>query len=375
MAEYSKLASGQVVSGGSAIPVMLPFQPTRIEIYNTTAAGAGAGVSKALWTQDMGQAAAFLTTLTAFSFATTPAVSLTANVDSYITSDGFSTMEAAYALQYGSVIDIASVSAANPAVVTTSVDHGLASGSVVIMQNLYQTASTGMAQLCGVPFVVTVLSSTTFSIEFDTTQSAYTAYDSGTASVQATVKEVLYPALYFPGVSYITSINRGNQTLVQTSAPHNFVVGQQVAFRMPSPFGCTELNSYGGGSIPGQALYGYVTSVLSSTAFNVSINSSGFSALNWNLPMSGFNYGSTYPQIVAVGDYNFGSGLNSMAPLGMSPQAYIGGSTSLATFPLAPTIGGAYVSATYQGFIIGSAICGAADDVIEWVAYFDDLAL
>jgi len=375
MAEYSKLASGQVVSGGSAIPVMLPFQPTRIEIYNTTAAGAGAGVSKAVWTQDMGQDNAFATTLTAFSFATTPAVSLTANVDSFITSGGFMTMQAAYALQYGPVLEIASVSAANPAVVTTSIPHGLADGSVVIMQNLYQTASTGMSQICGVPFVVTVLSATTFSIEFDTTQSQYTAYNSGTSSVQATVKEVLYPALYFPGVSYITSIDRGQQTLVQTSAPHNFVVGQEVAFRMPSPFGCTELNSSGGGSIPGQALYGYVTSVLSSTAFNVSINSSGFSALSWNLPMSQFNYGTSYPQIVAVGDYNFGSGLNSMAPLGMSPQAYIGGSTSLATFPLAPTIGGAYVSATYQGFIIGSAICGAADDVIEWVAYFDDLAL
>lgn len=374
MAEYSKIASGQVVSTGGSIPVMLPFQPTRIEIYNQSRAAAGAGVSKAVWTQDMGQDAAFLTTLTAFSFATTPAVALTANVDSYTASDGFSTMEAAYALQYGPVLDIASVTSANPAVITTSVNHNLASGSVVIMQNLYETASTGMVQLCGVPFVVTVLSPTTFSIEFDTTQSNYTAYNSGTASVQATVKEVLYPALYFPGVAYITSIDRGTQTLVGTSAPHNFVVGQQVAFRMPSQFGCTELNSSTGGT-PGQALYGYVTSVLSSTTFNVSINSLGYSALNWNLPMSAFNYGSTYPQIVAVGDYNFGSGLNNLAPLGLSPQAYIGGSTTIATFPLAPTIGGAYVSATYQGFIIGSAVSGSNNDVIEWVAYYDDIAL
>lgn len=374
MAEYSKLASGQVVSTGGSIPVMLPFQPTRIEIYNQSRAAAGTGVSKAVWTQDMGQGYAFATTLTAFSFATTPAVALTANVDSYVTANGFSTMEAAYALQYGPTLDIYSVTAANPAVVTTQNAHGLTSGAVVIMQNLYETPSTGMAQLCGVPFVITVLSSTTFSIEFDTTQSNYTAYSYLTASSQATVKEVLYPALYFPGVCYITGLDRGNQTLVQTSAPHNFVIGQEVAFRMPSQFGCTELNSSTGGT-PGQALYGYVTSIVSSTGFTVSINSTGFSALNWNLPMSAFNYGSTYPQIVAVGDYNFGSGLNNLAPLGLSPQAYIGGSTTIATFPLAPTIGGAYVPATYQGFIIGSAVSGSNNDVIEWVAYYDDIAL
>lgn len=375
MAEYSKLASGQVVATGGALPIILPYMPTRIEIFNETAASAGLGVSRAWWSQDMGQGSAGLTTLTAFNFATTPAVSLTANVDSFVSADGFSTMQAALALQYGAVIDIASVSAANPAVVTTSIAHGYSSGDVVIMSNLYQSAASGMQQIAGIPFVVTVLSPTTFSIDFNTTQSQFTAYNSGSASSQATVKKVLYPALYFPGVNYITAIQNGNATVVTCSAPHNLVVGQQVAFRMPQPFGMTELNSYPNSVTPGQAIYGYVMQVPNSTSVIVNINSTGYSAFSWNLPMAQVMYGMSYPQLVAVGDQNTGAGLNSMAPLALSPQGYLGGSTSPATLPISPTIAGAYIPATYQGFIIGSAICGSPNDIIDWVAYYDDLAL
>ena len=65
MAEYSRLASGQVKSTGGATAVILPFIPNYIEISNKTRrAGANTGVTRAWWETDMGQGAAFLTTTT-----------------------------------------------------------------------------------------------------------------------------------------------------------------------------------------------------------------------------------------------------------------------------------------------------------------------
>jgi uncharacterized membrane protein len=38
-----------------------------------------------------------------------------------------------------------------------------------------------------------------------------------------------------------------------------------------------------------------------------------------------------------------------------------------------PVIAGAYLNATYQGFIIGSAVAGTASDVLYWKAYYHDI--
>src|SRR5271165_412708 len=63
MAEYSRLASGQVVSAGGATTVILPFIPNYIEISNKTRlSGTNSGVSRAWWETDMGQGAAFIVT-------------------------------------------------------------------------------------------------------------------------------------------------------------------------------------------------------------------------------------------------------------------------------------------------------------------------
>jgi hypothetical protein len=375
MAEYSRIASGQVLSAGGATQVILPFTPSRIEITNQTSAFSGSGVTKAWWSSVMGQDAAALTTLTAFSFATTPAVSLSANVDSFITSGGFTTMQAALALQYGPVVNISTVTAAAPAVVTTASAHGLVTGDVVVLQNLYQSATTGMAQICGVPFSVNVTSSTSFEVLWDTSQSNFTAYNSATASQQATVKKVLYPALYAPGVAFINDISPGSTTAVICTSPHNFVVGQQVAFRIPQAFGTTQLNSLPNPVIPGSPVYGYVISLQGSTGFTVNINSTGYTAFNSNLPMSSAMYGQTFAQVVAVGDLNTGFGLNAVAPNYPFPQVYAGGSLNPASTIGSPAIAGSYINATYQGFIIGSGIAGNAADVIDWVAYLDDLVI
>lgn len=365
MSEYSRLASGQVISTGGATNVILPFIPNYIEISNQTRAVAASGVTRAWWETDMGQGAAFLTTTSAGP----------ADGTSFVATGGFSVIQAGLSLQYGatyqhSVGDF-TISKASPAVVTTTVAHGLVSGNVVIFQNLYQTATTGMLQIAGIPFVVTVTSPTSFTIPWNTNQSNYTAFNSATATGNVgSFKQVLYPSLYAPGNAFITALTLGATTVVSTTSPHNFVVGQEVAFRMPTPWGATQLNSLPDVIIPGSPIYGFVTAVNSSTQVVVNINSTGYTAFNTNQSFASVK-GLSFPQIVAVGDNNSGSnqfGFNS-------PTVFNGTSTVAVSTINGPAIAGAYINATYQGFIIGAAAAGTVSDVIFWRAYMSDINL
>lgn len=364
MAEYSRIASGSVVSNGATTSVILPFAPNFIEIWNPTAAAAASGgVSRAWWATDMGQGAAqYVTTSTG-----------PADGSFSITSGGFSVVQAGISLQYGPVYNHAvgdfTISKANPALVTTTVNHGLVSGNVVIFQNLYQTATTGMAQIAGIPFVVTVTGATTFTIPWDTTGSNYTAFNSATATGNVgSWKQVLYPALYAPGEAVISALTLAASTTVVTTAPHNFVVGQEVAFRIPSVWGPAQLNSLPDILIPGSPIYGYVTSVTNSTTVVVNINSTGYTAFNVNQPLASIR-GLTFPQIVAVGDNNSGSnqfGYNS-------PLVYNGTGTTAVSTINGPAIAGAYINATYQGFLIGATISGANTNVLYYRAVLSDI--
>jgi hypothetical protein len=369
MAEYSRMASGQVASAGGSTTVIVPFTPTRIQIFNQTRAAAASGVTRAWWQIDMGQGAAGVVTTSAGP----------ADGTSFITAatgTGFTTIQAAQMLQYGPVYqhnagsgaDFA-ISKANPAVVTTATNHGLVSGNVVVFQNLYQTATTGMPQIAGIPFVITVTGATTFTIPWNTNQSNYTAFNTATSTNNVgSYKQVLYPALYAPGIAVISALTLGATTAVTTTAPHNFLVGQEIGFRIPTAWGPTQLNELPNITIPGQPVYGYVTAVGSSTTATVNINSTGFTAFNTNQAVASVR-GLTFPQIVAAGDNNFGSGQFGYN----SPTVFNGTGTTAVSTINGPAIAGAYINASYQGFIIGSGVAGTAADLIDWVAILDDL--
>lgn len=368
MAEYSRLASGKVTSTGGQTAVILPFIPDFIEISNSTRAAAASGVTRAWWETDMGQGAAFVVTTGAGP----------ADGTSFITSatgTGFKTFQAALSQQYGATTFLGGsggITKASAAVVTTTSAHGLVSGDVVIFQNLYETSTTGMQQIAGIPFVVTVTGSTTFTIPWDTNQSSYTAITSGGLNTNASFKQVLYPALYVPGTAFISALTLSSTTTVDTTAPHNFVVGQEVAFRIPSAWGTTQLNALPNNIIPGQPIYGFVTAVNSSTEVVVNINSSSYTAFNSNQPFANF-VGENFPQIIAVGDVNSGGVQYSGGALYPSPTVYNGTSTSAVSTINGPAILGAYINATYQGFVIGSGVAGSASDTIYWRAYMHDL--
>lgn len=390
MAEYSRIAKGHFTSTGGAQVVNLPFQPDRIELLNYTSMATPAqhGIPRAWWDVSMGQGLGV-----GLTFNATPVLT-----SGQFLSGGFSTFSAGQLLQFGPTYQFSN--AGNPTfaisqnstapVVTTSVAHGLTTGNVVVFENLYQTATTGMVQICGVPFTVTVTGATTFTINWNTNQSTYAAFDSSTATNNAgSWKQVLYPYLYAPNQAVISAINTSTG-VVTTTAAHNFQVGQEVAIRIPTIWGSTQLNSLPDVLTPGSPIYFFVSAVTQNT-FTIANFPTGVTAYNSNFNGSAvIPTGSwTFPQVVPAGDVNSGGTPYSGGALYPSPLVYNGGSATAASTINGPAILGSFVNATSQGFIIGagnikigaagadtsSHLCGAASDVIYWTAYLSDLAV
>lgn len=377
MAEYSRMASGTVTSTGGQTAVMLPFIPNYIEITNPARiAAAGGGVGRAWWMTDLGQGAALYTTTSAGP----------ADGSVYISSStggGFTTIQAGLALQYGATQTIgASGSIAKTShtaiTVTTTAAHGLVTGNWVVFQNLYATSSTGMQQIAGIPFMVTVTNSTVFTVYWDGNQSNYTAITGSGSALQAAAsfKKILYPVLYAPGLSIVAAVSTsGATTTVTTTAPHNFKVGQEIAFRIPPIYGPYELNAYPNTSIPGSPVYYYVSTVPTSTTFTIQ-NAPSYTAFTTaNVAFDSYP-GIDFPQVVAIGDVNSGGTAYSGASLYPSPSVF-NGFTSSTTAGVStingPAISGAYINATFQGFVIGATISGTAADVLYWRAYMHDI--
>lgn len=380
MTEYSRMAKGRFTSTGQAQIINLPFQPDFVEFINYTASASGAdnGVPMAWWDANMGQAVAVIDRFEAANQLTTDTVD----------TNGISTFSAGLMLQYGATQSVSTITKADPAVVTATAAHGLKSGDVVVFQNLYQTATTGMPQIDGIPFTVTVTGATTFTIAWNTNQSEYTAYDTATATEDATFKQVLYPYLYAPGVAIIGGITTGATTTIDTTSAHNFVVGQEVAIRMPTIVGVTptawgdsRYNSLPNNITPGSPIYAYVVAVTDYNTVVVDINSTGYTAFNSNIPVANVN-GLQYPQIVAVGDVNTGGvPISSGSALYPPPFTRPIGTTTVNTIN-GPAIQGAFFNNTSQGFIIGAGaaegdasaiLVGSAEDVIYWRAFLHDI--
>lgn len=392
MAEYSKLASGTFTTSATPVAqvVNLPFQPQTVKLYNVTAASAPAtnAVTQAFWDVNMGQGNAIIQYINA---ASSP---WTVSAD-FVTSFGISTFSAGLALQYGPQIQIASIAKANPTVITTAAAHGLSVGQVVILEGLFQSATTGMPQMSLMPFVITAVGSpTTFTILWNSNQSNYTALSGSPAG--AYVRQVLYPWLYLPGDNFINAMlfsgatTSGstffptspasvptNQTWISTTNNHNYVVGQEVGFRIPTAYGTTQLNELPNNSIPGSPVYYYVSQVLSNNAFAIALNSTGFTAFNTNETVASM-VGQSLPQVVAVGDVNSGGTPYSGGALYPSPSfpTFSGGVPTIN----GPAISGAFVNNTSQGFVVGlgtgtantSALLLTASSQYIWEAFYFD---
>lgn len=368
MGEYSRIAKGSFVSTGGAKAVYLPFTPNVVQIYNYSsfATPAQHGVPTAYWDAAMGQGFAIEQVFNATPVLTTDIV----------TSGGIGSFTAGMMLQYGPTLQISGITKASPAVVTTASAHGYSSGDVVVFQGLYQSSTTGMPQISGMQFKITVTGATTFTIIWNTNQSNYTALSGSPTG--AFVKKVLYPYLYVPGDTVVSALSLSGTTLsVTTTTDHNYVVGQEVAFRIPSAWGSVEINSLPDNPIPGSPVYYYVSGITSNTIFTVT--SGAITTFNTNQSVSAVQAGLTFPQVASVGDINSGGTPYSGGSLYPSP-VFPTGSGGVSTIN-GPAISGAFVNNTRQGFTVGagagtndssSVLVGANGNVIYYIAMLTD---
>jgi Ubiquitin-activating enzyme E1 FCCH domain len=388
MTEYSKIAKGNFIATSASKVINIPFVPDFVEIWNYTIIKTAAthSVARAWWDNKLFDGANNPTMVELY------AGSATSTVYDTIQTNGISSFQGGLSLQYGPLVqhtantDFA-ISKANPAVITVSgagiLDHGLQTGDVVIFSNLAQTSTTGMQQIAGIPFMITRLSATTFSINWDTSGSNYTAFNTSTSTNNAgSYKKVLYPDLYFPGEIFISGITLGATTTVKTTTQHNFVVGQEVGFRIPLTWGPFQLNELPNVLIPGSPIYGYVVSITDLQTVVVNINSIGYTVFNANQTFAAVP-GRTFPQIVAVGDINSG-GVQISAGSQLYPAPLYSYASSQDTSTInGPAIQGAYVNNTRQGFIIGSGFAAvdttsqimASTNKIYWHAYAHDIGM
>jgi hypothetical protein len=358
MAEYSRLAKGSFTANGGTNAINLPFQPQYVELLNFTAytTPTATWVAKAYWDENMGQAAALYETITATTLALVPAATTTL---------GISTFSAGLLFQYGAQKQIIGATAANPIVFNVTA-HGYVVGDIVMFEGLYQSSTTGMSQLSGIPFVISAVGDADhFSVVWPGAGSNYTAL-SGSPS-GAYVKKVLYPFLYAPGVSFIEAITTGTTTTVVTTAPHNFVVGQQVGFDIPSIWGTTQLNELPNTTIPGSPKYYYVISVTNSTTFVINANTTNATAFNTNQTIAQVKAGMSFPQVKAVGDVNTG-GVQISSGSVLYPPPVVNSVNTIN----GPAIQGAFVNNTRQGFTVGATVASVASQVWYYRAYLFD---
>lgn len=368
MAEYSRIARGSFTTAASPVAqvVSLPFAPQRVKLlnYTTYTTPAQYSLTEANWDIAMGQGVAAMQYLESASAPWIVAVDSTTN--------GISTFSAGLSFQYGAQQQVvASTKGTTTSFQVTA--HGYNTGDIVLFEGLYQSATTGMPQMCGMPFVVTRTDANDFTVNFNSNNAAYTNLSASPTG--AFVKKVLYPFLYAPGVAFVTAVTTGTTTTVTTSAPHNFVVGQEIGFRIPSAWGTTQLNELPNNIIPGSPIYGFVTSVSSSTQFVCSINSTGFTAFTTNIAVTS-TPGLSFPVVNAIGDVNTGGVAYSGGAFYPSPV--VNGASTIN----GPAISGAYVNNTRQGFVVqngvgavqSSALLLTASSLYIYEAYLYDLS-
>ncbi len=366
MTEYSRMAKGftTTLTGGGTAPIYLPFQPDYVEFINYTAmtTPTSAFVAKGWWDVNMGQGAGAYDLFNATPVLTTATT----------TSGGVSTFSGGLSLQYGARKQIIGATKADPIVFNVTA-HGYRVGDVVIFEGLYQSATTGMPQIAGIPFTITAVGDADhFTVKWNANQSNYTALSGSPTG--AFVKQVLFPALYVPGVSIIEAITTGTTTTIVTTAVHNLVVGQEVAFRIPVAWGTTQLNSLPNNVVPGSPIYGYVITVTDARTVVVNINSTGYTAYNSNQTVASVP-GLSFPQIVAVGDVNTGGVQISAGSQLYPPPKFLQESGAFVSTINGPAIQGAFVNNTAQGFSIGVTMAPTAAQVIYWRAFLHDMSV
>lgn len=171
----------KLTSGGAAYTVTFDFQPDIVEVINLTQwASTADNIPVSTWFRDETTAAY------AYQQVVVDSTSSTATFNYQIaSSNGFTNADTSGGVTE-STFAISSITQADPCVVTTSSAHGFQTGQLVRITDLGSDMPTprGMDQIDGKRYAITVLSTTTFSLQDpisgeDIDSSSYTAYVSG----------------------------------------------------------------------------------------------------------------------------------------------------------------------------------------------------
>jgi hypothetical protein len=213
----------------------------------------------------------------------------------------------------GPAIALTVISQAGAAVVNTAT-------TPVVGQIVRVYATTQMLQVAGYDFSVTAVNPGV-AMTFGYLNSAGFA-----AAANAGFYRLLPHDLpFYPRARYITAITQAAQAVVTMSVAHDYQIGNKVSFRVPAEFGMTQMDG----------LTGTVTAIAAGT-ITVDINSTAFTAFAF--PTSAIAAAGVTPaQVVPAGE-------------------------------VATTLTGAIRDVGTRAIYLGTAICGTANDVMDYWA-------
>lgn len=163
------------ISAGTAHTFTFPFQVDRVTFYNYTKYGTSDTFVQSTWFRGFPAGDALQ-----IGVGTAPAAKIALE-----TTNGFTVADTSGGVPAFRAL-ISGVTQANPCVITTTAPHGFQTNQIVRITDLGDVGVTdrGMGQLDGNRYLITVLSSTTFSLSFVSTglpvdSTSYTAWVSG----------------------------------------------------------------------------------------------------------------------------------------------------------------------------------------------------
>lgn len=276
MAYNTAIYQGSFVSTGNAEILDLRGSVDWIEVFNQTTAAAGAAVGTGyqfMWQRGMAQGRGF-----AYS---NPAVPVMAQLAA---ATGFYLVDSSAISNTISPAVITNISNATPPRVT-SANHALVTGDIVRLTNC-----TGANQLSAIDYRVTRVDANNFDL-------SWMAPIVAAAAPGATARfyKISNEAIYQPKQRVITAVTQAAQAVVTFAAPHNFTVGQEIRFKVPTvtagvAYGMVELNNLQANVV--------AISVANNTV-TVDLDTTGFTAFAFPLTA---NVPFTPAQCVGVGE-------------------------------------------------------------------------
>jgi len=210
---------------------------------------------------------------------------------------------------------VTAITDASPPVVS-QVAHGNDLGDTVLL-----TATTGMLQIAGMEFTVTVDdTANTYSIGY-LDASGFAAAATGGVS-----RRVNTPPMFAPRRRFITAITQAGSAVATLSVIHGYAVGETVRFNVPAAMGMLEMDG----------LTGEITAIsVANNTITVDIDSTAFTAFAF--PASA-DVPFTHAQVIPVGDAG-------------------------------SVLSGATDNQGYRALRIGATVDGADGDEMKWIAF------